>query len=74
MTASSKKNSKVASKRTSSAELKDFLVGNIDPEQYMIVDISTQYIYVYKNKQTGSNTAQYGFYKYITTILDNFTT
>ena len=51
---SSQSNSKVGKKSTS-AELEDFLVGNIDPEQYMIVDISTQYIYVYKNKKSGSN-------------------
>jgi len=57
MTASSKKNSQVASKEAPSAELKDFLVGNIDREQYMIVDISTQYIYTYKNKKTGKKTA-----------------
>ena len=62
MTASSKTNSKVASKEAPSAELKDFLVGNIDREQYMIVDIATQYMYVYKNKKTGSNPTQYVFY------------
>jgi len=56
MTSSSKKNSKVASKEASSAELEDFLVGNIDPEQYMIVNIATQYVYTYKNKKTGRKT------------------
>ena len=62
MTASSKKISKVASKESPSAEVEDFLVGNIDPERYMIVNVATQYVYTYKNKKTGSNTTNNAFF------------
>jgi hypothetical protein len=52
----SKQNTEVANKEDFFANAENFIAGNIDPEEYMIVDVATQYVFTYKNKKTGSNT------------------
>jgi hypothetical protein len=68
---SSLSSSEESKEKMSSAKAKDFLAGNLDPEQYMIVDVSTQYVYTYKHKKTGGNTnSTFFFLKHFTKIWD----